>query len=113
MAVRYGTPQFLLRSTVRYVNTVRYASILAKKYGTLVRYAFFVMVRVRYASKIEMKYGTLVRFKVQGTQFASFERTVLPSLVGIFSIRTAKHEHFLHLVCRMHEFLTQKYVKSR
>ena len=27
---------------------VRYASIFAKKYGTLVRYAFFVMVRVLY-----------------------------------------------------------------
>ena len=33
-------------STVRYVGTVRYASIFAKKYGTLVRYAFSVMVRV-------------------------------------------------------------------
>ena len=62
-------------STVRYVGTVRYASIFAKKYGTLVRYAFFVMVRVRYAvyaSKIEMKYGTLVRYgskwKVRSTQ---------------------------------------------
>ena len=32
-------------STVRYVGTVRHASIFAKKYGTLVRYAFFVMVR--------------------------------------------------------------------
>ena len=29
-------------------STVRYASIFTKKYGTLVRYAFFVMVRVRY-----------------------------------------------------------------
>ena len=29
-------------------STVRYASIFAKRYGTLVRYAFFVMVRVRY-----------------------------------------------------------------
>ena len=26
-------------------STVRYASIFAKKYGTLVRYVFFVMVR--------------------------------------------------------------------
>ena len=30
-------------------NTVRYGSIFAKRYGTLVRYAFFVMLRVRYA----------------------------------------------------------------
>ena len=40
---------------MRYVNTIRYASIFAKKYGTLVRYAFFVMVRVRYV-------GTLFQF---------------------------------------------------
>ena len=31
---------------------VRYASIFAKKYGTLVRYFFFVMVRVRYVSTL-------------------------------------------------------------
>ena len=31
---KYGTPQFLQKSTVRW-------------YGTLVRYAFFVIVRVR------------------------------------------------------------------
>ena len=30
---------------VRYVGTVRYPSIFDKKYGSLVRYAFFVMVR--------------------------------------------------------------------
>ena len=42
-------------STVRYVGTVRYASTFAKKYGALVRYAFFVMVRVRYV-------GTLFEF---------------------------------------------------
>ena len=42
---------------VRYVGTVRYASIFAKKYGTLVRYAFFVMVRARYV-------GTLFEFKL-------------------------------------------------
>ena len=47
---------------VRYVSTVQYASVFAEKYGTLVRYAFFVMVLVRYASKIELKYGTLVRY---------------------------------------------------
>ena len=32
-------------STVRCVSTVRYASIFDKKFGTLVRYAFLVMVR--------------------------------------------------------------------
>ena len=42
-------------STVRYVGTVGYASIFAKKYGTLVRYVFIVMVRVRYV-------GTVRRF---------------------------------------------------
>ena len=42
-------------STVRYVSSVWYALIFAKKYGTMERYAFFVMVRVRYASKIELK----------------------------------------------------------
>ena len=47
LLVRYGTPQFLLR-----------------RYGTLVRYAFFVMVRVRYASKIGLKYDT-----VQGAKY--------------------------------------------
>ena len=47
---------------MRYLGTVRYASIFAKKHGTLVQYAFFVMVRVRYASKIELKRGTLVRY---------------------------------------------------
>ena len=41
--------------TVRYVGTVRYASTFAKKYGTLVRYAFLAMVRVRYV-------GTLFEF---------------------------------------------------
>ena len=38
-------------------STVRYASIFAKKYGTLVRYAFFVVVRVRYV-------GTLFELKI-------------------------------------------------
>ena len=32
-------------SAVRYVGTIQYASIFAKKYCTLVRYVFFVMVR--------------------------------------------------------------------
>ena len=40
--------------TVRYVGTVRYASIFVKKYGTLVRYAFFVMVRVRYVGTVRL-----------------------------------------------------------
>ena len=44
-------------NTVRFVGTVRYASIFAKKYDTLVRYAFFVMVRVRYV-------GTLLELKI-------------------------------------------------
>ena len=37
---------------VRYVGTVRYTLIFAKKYGTLVRYAFFVMVQVRYVDTL-------------------------------------------------------------
>ena len=41
-------------STVRYVGTVRYASIFAKKYCSLVRYVFFVMVRVRYVGKVRL-----------------------------------------------------------
>ena len=45
---------------------VWYASIFAKKYGTLMRYALFVMVRVWYVGtvrfKIELKYDTLVRY---------------------------------------------------
>ena len=40
-----------------YVDTVRCASIFARKYGTLVRYAFFVMVQVRYG-------GTLFEMKI-------------------------------------------------
>ena len=43
--------------TVRWCCTVRYASIFAKKYGTLVRYAFFGMVGVRYV-------GTLFELKI-------------------------------------------------
>ena len=46
MAVRYGT-----------IGTVRYASTFAKKYGTLVRYSFFVKIRVRYG-------GTLFELKI-------------------------------------------------
>ena len=68
-------------SMARYVSMVRYASIFAKKYDTLVRYAFFGIVRVRndyddtlvwYALKIKLRYGTLVRYgsrwKVRCTQ---------------------------------------------
>ena len=33
---------------------VRYASIFAEKYGTLVRYTFFVMVRVRYVATVRL-----------------------------------------------------------
>ena len=47
MAVQYSTPQ-----------------IFAKKYSTLVRYAFFVMVQ--YASKIELKYYMLVWYSSRG-----------------------------------------------
>ena len=35
-------------------GTVRYASIFAKKYGALVWYAFFVMVRVRYVGTVRL-----------------------------------------------------------
>ena len=41
-------------STVRYVGAVRFTSIFAKKYGTLVRYAFSVMVRVRYVGTVRL-----------------------------------------------------------
>ena len=33
---------------------VRYASIFAKKYGTLVRYAFSVKIRVRYIGIVRL-----------------------------------------------------------
>ena len=33
---------------------VRYAPIFAKKYGTVVRYAFFVMERVRYDGTVRL-----------------------------------------------------------
>ena len=39
---------------VWYVGTVRYASIFAKKYGTLVWYVFFVMVRVWYVGTVRL-----------------------------------------------------------
>ena len=35
-------------------STVRYASIFARRYGTLVRYAFFVMERVRYVGTVRL-----------------------------------------------------------
>ena len=52
--VRYVTPQFLRRGTVRWYGTffLRWYG-----YGTLVRYVFFVMVRVRYV-------GTLFELKI-------------------------------------------------
>ena len=62
MAVRYSTPQFLLKSMVRWYGT---PFLEWYGYGTL----------VWYASKIELKYGT-VRLKVQGTSYANSERTV-------------------------------------
>ena len=61
---------------------VRYASIFAKKYGSLVRYAFFAMVRVRYIGTVRFKnwtevpYADTVRLKVRGTYHANSERTV-------------------------------------
>ena len=60
-------------STVRYVGRVRYASIFAKKYGTLVRYAFFVMVRVRYVGTVRLLYdgmGTVRWYAVWISEFA-------------------------------------------
>ena len=50
--VRY-TPQFLRRGTVRWYGTLFFGDGT----GTLVRYAFFVMVRVRYV-------GTLFELKI-------------------------------------------------
>ena len=43
-------------------GTVRYPSIFAKKYGTLVRYVFFVMVRVRYAGTVRLFVMVRVRY---------------------------------------------------
>ena len=37
---------------VRYVGTVQYASIFAKKYSTLIQHAFFVMVWARYVGTL-------------------------------------------------------------
>ena len=60
-------------STVRCVSMVWYASIFAKKYGMLVRYAFFVMVRVRYVGTVrfknwtELRYAGTIRLKLRGT----------------------------------------------
>ena len=48
-------------------GTVRYASIFAKRYGTLVRYAFFVMVRVRYVGTVRL--FVMVRVRYVGTLF--------------------------------------------
>ena len=48
-------------------STVRYASIFAKKYDTLVRYSFFVMVWIRYAWFVmeRVRYdGTLFQLKI-------------------------------------------------
>ena len=59
-------------STVRYVGTVQYPSIFAKRYGTLVWYAFFEMVRVRYDGTVRLfcsGTGTMVRVQYGGTLF--------------------------------------------
>ena len=42
----------ILRHEQGWQCTVRYTSIFDKKYGTLVRYAFFVKVRARYVGKL-------------------------------------------------------------
>ena len=56
--MRYvGAPQFLLRSTVRYV--------------------FFVMVRVRYASKIELKYDTVEDARYVVRKFRTYRTAIL------------------------------------
>ena len=49
MAVRYGTPHFLQRSTVRWYGTL---FLQWYGYGTLARYAFVVLVRVRYVGSL-------------------------------------------------------------
>ena len=43
-------------------STVRYASIFAKRYGALVRYAWFVMVWVRYVGTVRLFVMVLVRY---------------------------------------------------
>ena len=81
-------------STVRYVGAVRYASIFAQRYGTLVRYAFFGMVQVRYASKIQLKYGTLVRYgsrcEVRSTQIPN-----VPYRTAILAWKCKKRDIFV------------------
>ena len=54
--------------TVWCLGTERYASIFAKKYDTLVRYAFFVMVRVRY-TLVRYAFFVMVRVAYVGTLF--------------------------------------------
>ena len=48
-------------------STVRYASIFAKRYGTLVRYAFFVIVWLRYVGTVRL--FVMVRVRYVGTWF--------------------------------------------
>ena len=67
-------------STVRYVSAVWYASIFAKKYGTVVRYAIFVMVRVRYVGTVRWN-GTVEGARYVVRKFWTY-RTVLPSLLN-------------------------------
>ena len=69
---RSFTPSFFIaRFSVRVLgkigSTLRRTSIFAKKYGTLVRYAFFVMVRVRCAffATVRVRYvGTMFELKI-------------------------------------------------
>ena len=62
-------------------STVRYASIFAKKYGTLVRYAFFVLVRVRYAFcvMVRVRYVATL-FEFQNLPTKRFMCKVRPSM---------------------------------
>ena len=62
----------------------RYASIFVKKYGRLVRYAFFVMVQVRHVGTVRFKnlteYGTVQGARYVARKFLTY-RTVLQFLV--------------------------------
>ena len=62
--------------------------------GTLVRYAFFAMVRVRYASKLELKYSTLVRYGLGPvytvrTKLQNFLRSYVE---GVYTIQNGAYE---------------------
>ena len=67
-------------------SMVRYASIFAKKYGTLVRYVFFVMIRVRYG------YGTLVRY-------AFFVKVQVRYVGTLFELKTPDFSYIAPVFC--------------